>query len=312
VNKSFNVNKKINRLKSAISICVPSNQRQFDNWGDKYYALSFQKALRSHSINTDILYMDEWQKATNYDILINIRGLKAFSPPKHIPIKILWQINHPELNTIEELSSYDKLFIASEYYTEILQKNRITAEFLPQAGDEHNFSEQKTNKEFDVLFVGNNHNAQSGAKRKIVEDLFKKTIDFNLKIVGASWHNIIPEQYILSDFVEWKDLPNLYSSAKIVLNDHQDTMAKFGFINNRCFDLSLMKQFQISDYVPGIEKYNIITYQEPLDLHNKIKYYLQNEDERHRQAKITYLLAKEETFANRAVTIFNYIKGILG
>ncbi len=311
MNQLYADNSKINSLKTAITICVPSNQRQFDNWGDKYYALSFQSALRGYNLNADILYMDEWQKANNYDILINIRGLKPFSPPKHIPMKILWQINHPELNTIEELSSYDKLFIASEYYTEILQKNRITAEFLPQAGDEFNFTENIINKKYDVLFVGNNHNAQSGTKRMIINDLFKNPIDFDLKIVGASWHNIIPEQYILNDFVEWKDLPNLYSSAKIVLNDHQDTMSKFGFINNRCFDLALMKQFQISDYVPGIDKYNIISYQAPSDLYNKIMYYLYNENERKRQAKINFLLAKNETFANRAGTITNYIKGAL-
>lgn len=297
-------------MKIAISICVPSRERRFDNWGDKYYARSLKHAFKQISLNADILYMNEWEKASNYDVLINIRGLKPLIPSQKIPLKILWQINHPELNTKEEMSSYDKLYIASKKYKELLSSQEIIAEYLPQAGDEINFKEQNTEKKYDILFVGNNHNAQAGKTRKIINDLLNNDIDFNLKIVGAMWHGLVPQRYILQEFVEWKDLPELYSSACIVLNDHQKTMSDYGFINNRCFDLALLNQFQISDYVDGMEDFNIITYSDSKDLYDKIDFYLNNSDELKRNAKITRLLSQKETFQNRATLIGDYIKEV--
>lgn len=291
----------------AVSICVPSNQRKFDNWGDKYYAISLKNAFHKLDYDFDILYMDEWRKAINYDVLINIRGLKPYIPSAKIPVKILWQINHPELNTKEELNAYDKLFIASEFYTNFLTNNNFNASFLPQAGDDDYFLKPDVLKQFDVIFVGNNHLAQLGKKRQIVEDLLKQKFDFSFKIVGASWNGIVEKKYIYADFIEWKELPALYSAAKIVLNDHQETMKKYGFINNRTYDLAFLKQFQICDMVQGLDKFSIDSYESSEHLLDLINYYLENENERLRQEKIVYQLAKNENFLSRAIELLKCI-----
>jgi len=102
-------------------------------------------------------------------------------------------------------------------------------------------------------------------------------------------------------------LPQLYMRAKIVLNDHHKTMKQFGFINNRTFDLAALRSFQISDYVKGIEELGIVTYQNPADLREKLDYFLQNEKERERIAKINHELCKDFTFTGAVQKMLNIV-----
>lgn len=294
-------------MKIAITICVPSDQRKFANWGDIYYAMSLQKAINSLGHKSIVLFMDEWYLAGNKDMVIHIRGLHPFEIPKTVPHKVMWNINHPELINLDELYLFNHIYSCSKSFSEMLTQRTIECLYLPQAGDSDYFIAKNTKKEYDVLFVGNNHLAQNGTGRTVVKDYLSLNLEYNFKVVGAAWKGFLPDDMILSEFVEWKELPELYSKANIVLNDHQDTMKQNGYINNRTFDLALLKQCQICDNVPGLEDFGIITYKNRIELKNLIIQYMENPEERLRQEKIAYELCKNENFYERAKTILDNV-----
>src|SRR5690606_9501237 len=49
------------------------------------------------------------------------------------------------------------------------------------------------------------------------------------------------------------ELPVVYSSAEVVLNDHWDTMAHEGFVSNRIFDVLACGTTVVSDHLPEVD-----------------------------------------------------------
>ncbi len=290
-------------MKIAITICVPSATREFANWGDLYYAESMRKEFQLCGLSCKIYCMDQWQIVKDDELIIHLRGLKPYIT-KRKSHSYLWIINHPELITKQELDGFSRIYCASQLFTDLLNKQEIKASFLPQAGDAHHFFPiEGVKKTIDVLFVGNNHLAEYGQARKIVSDVLSQQIDFNFKVVGAAWRGVVPESQILAEFVEWKDLNQLYQSSKIVLNDHQQTMHEYGFINNRTFDLMMANQFQIADQVYGMDDFGIETYLEAKELHQKINMYLNDEALIVRSNKIVNQLSINENFESRVKSL---------
>lgn len=289
------------RMSIAIKIGVPTRKNK--NWGDVYYAEALAKELRIAGHNAVVHYLNEWnQSDKQIDVVIHIKGLSKYQLKSH-NVNVLWVINHPELHTIDEINSYDLVFIASEkYFNEISDKVTVPVHYLPQATDPMVFvpnSEEKK-KTIEILFVGNNYEAKNNGVRKIVQDLLSAKKKYNLHVIGEGWKGFIDDKYIKSEFVEWNKLPELYKSAKIILNDHQKTMKENGFINNRTFDIALTKSFQISDDVEGLQEYGIVKYKNPNELERLVDQYLSDESSRNKKVQENYDKCVDYTFAKRA------------
>ena len=86
---------------------------------------------------------------------------------------------------------------------------------------------------------------------------------------------------------------------------------------NPTFVLKMCLFFLLTNYTPGLEILftigkNIITYNDKLDLIDKIKYYLNNEDERNEITKNSFNHVKENhTYNNRAKQLVEIIKNEL-
>lgn len=310
-NNSVSFNRKYDlpaKINFAIKIGVPT--RQDKGWGDIYYAESLAKTIKGHGHNCVIHYLNEWnQSDEQVNVVIHIKGLSVYKLKKQ-NINVIWIINHPELHTIDELNQYDLVLCASQkYYDQIKYKLTVACHYLPQAADENIFDERHNSnkKEIDLLFVGNNYEFKNNRCRSIIDDIIKSNQDFNLHIIGNHWKGFVPDKFLRSEFVEWMQLPQLYGSAKIVLNDHQETMRENGFINNRTYDLAIMNAFQISNYVEGMDELGIETYKNPKELIDKINFYLQNEDERIKKANQAKEKCAEFTFNSHAEKIISYI-----
>lgn len=282
--------------KLIINICSPKNE----NWGDAVFAEILSNELQKLNVSSKIVCIEDWYKNTNYKISLTISGKFPYKPDQR-KRNLLWIISHPEIRTMEELNSYNHVFIASEYFQKIVRNDiSVSSSVLNQASN-FVFNDSKKNKKYDLLFVGNNYYDNFPA-RKIIYDLDEENRQI-LKVIGKNWLKFLPKENILSEFTNYKNLPNIYSSAKIVLNDHHEFMRRFGFINNRTFDLAGLSQFQISDYVKGIDSYGIESYKSKDELNVKIKYYLNNEKERKRNEIIVNKLCANNTFANVAKEI---------
>jgi GT2 family glycosyltransferase/peptidoglycan/xylan/chitin deacetylase (PgdA/CDA1 family)/SAM-dependent methyltransferase len=300
------------RISFAINIGVPD--RSHKNWGDIYFARSLSRALKDRGHCCILRYLNEWNRPDpQIHVVIHLKGLSRYAPqPQHL--NVLWILNHPELHAIEEINSYDLVLVASQHYFEqVKEQVHVPIFFLSQAGDETVFvpAQKPLKKDIDVLFVGNNYEAKSSGKmRTVVADLLASGRPLGLKVIGKYWEKFIDEQQLIGEFVPWENLPELYGRAKVVLNDHQDSMKKSGFINNRTFDLALMGAFQIGNHVAGLEELGCVTYLGRAEIADMIQYYLDNPEKRRLKAEEARNRCLEYTFARRADFILSSLRAL--
>ena len=307
INSKYDMPDKIN---FAIKIGVPD--RTYKNWGDIYYANSLANALKAKGHNAVIHYLEEWNQLDEaIHVVIHIKGLSNYEL-KPNNVNIIWIINHPELHKIEELNQYDLIFAASKkYYDQISKKVSVPIFYLPQATEKEHFNKRNNvEKEFDVLFIGNNYESKNNKCRQIISDVLETKINCNLKIFGENWDGFVDPKYIGGNFVEWEKIPELYSKAKIVLNDHQQSMRENGFVNNRTFDVAQTGTLQISNYVEGLVEFGIESYNSIDELRDKLKFYLNEEKQRILKAEDNFNKTESCTFENRAAEIILRINEI--
>lgn len=289
-------------LNVAIKICTPS--REMSLWGDTWFGQGLAKAVAKAGHTCNVHFQNEWdQPDREIDVAIHIKGKFTYTPKPHC-VNILWIISHPELHTIEEINRYDAVFCASrKYFDQVKGKVAVPCLYLPQATDSEIFKPlgPAPAKDIDVLFVGTNYGEGKG--RRIVRDVLATGKDYDLWVIGLFWKGRIDERYIKAEYVDPRELPGLYSRAKIVLNSHHGTMQTNGFVNNRTYDVAAVRAFQISDEVEGLDELGVVTYRTPAELAAKLDYYLAHDAEREKVAALTRERCRDFTFTRAAETI---------
>lgn len=287
---------------------VPApNKKSAKHWGDYHFALALKKQIRMKNFSTRIFFRKEWNKENYSDVVIVLRGLHKYET-KPNQFNIMWNISHPELVSIEEYNSYDYIFISSIFMAEELGKKlKVPIKPLLQCTDEKLFFPEKSNNHaHELLFVGNSR----GVFRKIIKDLLPTKRELGL--YGQHWEKFITKEYISDTYIPNHELNKLYSSCKILLNDHWQDMAKNGFVSNRIFDGLASGAFIISDEFEDSKKLFgdfLVTYSDKKQLKKLIDYYIENEDERIEKARMgRKIVLNNHTFEKRAEEILELIK----
>ncbi len=307
-NSRKNNRNKLNAKKNnKIAIKVPSpDWDDAHNWGDYHLALALKKEFEKNNYETVIQMASEWYDETDAGVVLVLRGLVKYNP-KPDDFNIIWNISHPYKITIEEYNEYDHVFIASNKWTNEL-KDKINAPVEPmiQCTDPELFYPESSEKyKHELLFVGNNRRVF----RKILKDLLPTKRD--LCVYGNYWKDKIDDKYLCGEHINNAELHKVYSSSKILLNDHWDDMRKNGFISNRIFDGFAAGAFIISDEIEGAKEIfgnTLITYSDPNDLKKLIDYYLDNDEERKRIIEEgKNIVLNHHTFEIRAKQILKII-----
>ena len=293
--------------KILLTICAP-NKDEAKKWGDYYFALSLGEEFKKYSYDYKISAMDEWSSEGNtYDIHLHLRGLRKYPFKKKAKVNVIWHISHPESISLDEYYDFDLIFVASLKLAKVLQ-DLVKKPLYPllQASNPKFFFYQNDKKfRNDLIFIGNT----KGFYREVVK--FAVDAGFSLKIWGKGWQKYIDTKYLEAEFFPNNQLRLLYSSAKIVLNDHWSDMSENGFISNRIFDVLASGGFVITDYVRGIEEVfgkTVICYYTALDFKEKVFYYLNCEGERKELSENgRNLILRNHTFAHRVEFIIDKI-----
>ncbi|MCC8014400.1 MAG: glycosyltransferase [Eubacterium sp.] len=294
--------------KIAIMAPVPK-WSEAESWGDYHFAKAMKKCFDKQGYETEIRILPQWEDDFDGKYVIVLRGLSVYKPrPEHI--NIMWNISHPDDISIAEYNQYDKVYISSLIQAEKIKKlARTSVEPLLQCTDPDVFkpSENAENK-YELLFVGNSRKVM----RKIIKDLIPT--EYSLSVFGTNWEGLIDDDYIKGENIPNRLLSEEYASCAILLNDHWEDMSRRGFISNRIFDGLACGAFIISDEVDGLEdvlKGCVVTYKDKKDLADKIKYYMNNSDERKKIAQKGMEAVREEhTFEKRMSVISEFIKGV--
>jgi len=204
-------------------------------------------------------------------VLLHLFG----EPLEHLPsdtYPILWVHSHPDWISPGILKRYRKIYCISPFFTEKIKDAGFDADFLMVPT---NMTPSKREKEYDIVFVGN---TKQGRVRKIVRDM--GDLPYGVKIWGWGWKGLIPDDWYGGEYYENSGLNMLYSSARIVLNDHHDDMRREGFINPRVLDVLASGGLVVSDKVLGMDELfdkSVPTYDDPADLRRIIDLYMNDE-----------------------------------
>ena len=237
-------------------------------------------------------------------------GLSSYEPKKG-QINIMWNISHTDSISDREYEGFDHVFVSSVSYAKTLSNRiNIPVSTLLQCADPHVFKPctEQEKQPHDVLFVGNSRKVY----RKIIKDAVMNAV--KVDVYGTNWETFLPNGYLKADHIDNRVLHQHYAGTKILLNDHWDNMAKYGFLSNRLFDAGACGAFVISDEAEGLQEIfgdAIVTYKDGAELVDKINYYLLNEDKRHKKAlQLQEIVINNHTFDNRIDDMLKVIENV--
>ena len=88
-------------------------------------------------------------------------------------------------------------------------------------------------------------------------------------IYGSGWEPFVDPALVVREYVPNDELPVVYSSVGVLLNDHWQTMHEWGFVSNRLFDALACETPVISDDLPEIDELfdgTVLTYRDAGEL----------------------------------------------
>lgn len=218
--------------------CPAPDSEKKARWGDYAYAVALKRYLDRMGKYTVIDLYEDWNCEEDADVVLVLRGREFYRPDRRNEkcLYIMWNISHPEMVTEEEYQLYDVICVGSLHYAKELQK-KITVPVVPllQCTDTELFypdQEAEKHRGKDYLFIGNSRNVARPCVLWAAKDKLP------LKIWGAGWKAMLgPDKTMVQDvFIENSDIPALYRSARVTLNDHWKDMLDYQFVNNRIFD----------------------------------------------------------------------------
>lgn len=172
--------------------------------------------------------------------------------------------------------------------------------YMDYAGNEKIYKNLKLDKAYDVAFIG----ADYGIRREYVEFLRKNGIEVLAK--GKGWE---------AGFAGDEEMIEIFNKAKIVLGfSTVGSTDDIYILKGRDFEVPLTGSFYITGYHEELQEYfdigkDIETYTSKEDLLNKVRYYLDNEDEREAIALSGYKKSLNKYTAKEA---FEKVFGFLG
>jgi glycosyltransferase involved in cell wall biosynthesis len=237
------------KLSFAIKIAAPEDEK--DAWGDWHFADSLATAIRrlGHDVHVD--FRGQWtgRALADEDVAISLRGLIPYEP-RGGQLSCLWNISHPDQVPYEEYDRYSRVYTASDSYAALLgHLVRPPVTPLLQATDPDRFHPiDRPAPGPDLLFVGNSRGVERDVVRWAIE------ADRPPTIYGGGWDGLVPPELVKAAAVDNQALGALYAGAGAVLNDHWPSMAAFGLLSNRLFDIVAAGGKAISDKVPSIAR----------------------------------------------------------
>jgi GT2 family glycosyltransferase/spore maturation protein CgeB len=247
------------------------------------------------------------------DVDVLISFLEAFDPGKIMTsnpllIKVAWArnwfrrwIHNPSLN------KFDLIFASSKTSCEYVEdETGLKTHLLPIATNPEEFHRGIGSREEylnDYVFTGSYWNDP----RDIVEYLEPDDLPYTFKLYGKNWEEFPKLKKYYQGFVEYKELPHIYASSKIVIDDVNRGSKKFGAVNSRVYDALASGALIITNGEIGAQETfegKLPYYRDKKGLEKLINYYLSNEEERMKKVEeLHQLVLEKHTYQIRADTV---------
>ncbi len=234
----------------TITVAAPS-ARAAPQWGDWHLAEALAAGLRAAGQTVRVQRLDQADDLAGRanDVHLVLRGQAAV---RRTPgqAHALWVISHPESVDTAEYDDADLVLVASERHAAHVRSLTSTpVEVLLQATDHRRFRPRAHDPSHahQVAIVATTRHV---FRRSVADAL---AAGLRPAIYGSGWQDYVDPELIVSDFIPNVELPSVYSSVDVLINDHWDSMRTWGFVSNRIFDALACGTPIISDHLPEIE-----------------------------------------------------------
>lgn len=292
--------------------------------GDYFTAVTLAHNLEDLGWNVKFLSQKHSKNQKNWyyldediDVLISLLdryNLHKIQSNKKSLIKIAWIRNWFERwADLPYLDEYDIILSSSKksckYIEDIVDKKVY---LYPLATDNSLFNDKVASNEdyeCDYCFTG----SYWGYPREIISCLNPDSLKYKFNLYGANWNQVSKLTKYNKNFIHYEDIPQIYASTKIVLDDANHVTKEWGSVNSRVFDAFTSGKLVLTNGTLGNEELfegKIPEYHSEEELTNQINYFMSNPDKTNAIIKdIQEIILDKHTYKHRAIklkSILNY------
>jgi glycosyltransferase involved in cell wall biosynthesis len=296
-------------LRVAFTVAAPS-EKVAARWGDWHLAQAFARSLEKlgHVVRVQTFDHSDDLAVRAADVHVVVRGLRSVrrSPGQ---AHVLWVISHPEHVSERECDDADLVLVASARFADELRtRTRTPVEVMLQATDVGRFNPRVVDPEHahDVAVVAKS--------RDVFRPAVEAAIAGGLRpaIYGSGWEQFVDKELLVRDYVANDELPVVYSSVRVLLTDHWETMNAWGFVSNRLFDALACETPVISEDLPEVDELfegTVLTFRNATDLRALVDATLADPAAaRARAARGRAIVVARHTFDHRAEQLVDALR----
>lgn len=288
--------------------------------GDYFTALELGEALKGLGHKIEFLPRkgpgDWYSISSDIDIVISL--LESFNPKKikgrkENLITIGWARNWFERWVESDGYNYYDIMCASSLSAIKYMESKYNKDvfLLPIATNPKRFNNCSGINPFEVsdyVFTGSYWNDH----REIIDLLDPGQLPYKLSIYGKNWENVENLKKYSKGFVNYSDIPHVYYSTKLVIDDANRVTKPYGAVNSRVFDAIAAGKIVLTNGKLGSDetfKGLLPSFETKEELSKLITYYIENEKAREEKVKeLKKFVFENHTYVHRANTILDIIK----
>lgn len=278
--------------------------------GDFFTAVELGEALRQE-LGYKVMFLPKGNyEVPGTDVLIamrhdfDVRKIAAANPGL---IMVAWIRNRvDQWLATEQLDAYHLILCSSQgAIDEIREQCGREAELFPIATNEDRFRPMPSQPQYaaDVTFTGH----YWGQDRDGLELLNPENINGSLAIFGKEWSKCPAWHAHWRGQVPYVDLPSVYSSAGLVIDDSHPVTRRWGSLNSRVFDALGSGKLVLTNCRSGAHSLfgdRLPTFESSNELEALINHYLAVPEEREALAsKLREEVLSAHTYKHRARTL---------
>lgn len=277
--------------------------------GDLFTALGLGNSLRRH-LGCDVRYLDqdEWYDANGLDVYISMRDdtdLSRIVGASADLVTIAWMRNWIDRWAERPwLEDFDLHLCSSSAGARYLKDvSGIESEIVPiaVATDVFNLGPAFPDYQTDCVFTGSSWRAEIP---RDIEALDLSALPWDFSVYGKNWENHPNLSLAYRGFIDYGDLPRVYNSAKITVDDSAHHTKPFGSLNSRVFEAIAAGSLVLTNNAIGSEELfngRLPVWNDAQELAQQIKFYLENPHERTAlAAELRDQVLAEHSFDSRA------------
>lgn len=259
-----------------------------------------------------------WYDLEEIDILITLLHHYEFGNVKNARphlIQIAWVRNRVD-EWIESgyLKYYDFILCSSQKIVDSLSQLGLKSCILfPIATNPQRFKKGKFRKELssDYCFTG----SYWQHPREIESQLDPEALGEHFALFGTGWEGHTRFEKYWKGFVSYNDLPDVYASTKLVIDDAVDVTKIWNSINSRVFDALGAGKLVLTNGKEGVHQLfenQVPTFESESELTQQLRFFLENEAYRKElAAKLQKEVIENHTYQNRAKKLNQVLKDFL-